>query len=261
MELVGAVARKRGSAADLAVEADATDRAAALGERSGAFFVPPVVRFDPQAGVLETQRVDGFQSLMELAVARDPVVRALCAQLGRAMALVHRELPAERAAPVSPAVLRAEDGAVATIHGDLTASNVGYDRARDRLVILDWSAAPALAEPATIGAPYFDLVWFTSFWFRTRPLTALTGWEPEAWSDSFLAGYEAGGGSVARTMLRRYALSARPFMAEDYRRELRRRAHGARWLPYRVWRAMGWRRWERYLAGLSDAHGRRQAAG
>jgi hypothetical protein len=256
VELVGSVARKRGVAAHLAVEADVTARAAALGTRSGLFFVPPVIWFDAATGVLETERVEGFRSLMELAVLRDPVVGALCSRLGRAMALVHRELGVDRTVQVSAPVLRSEGGGVGAIHGDLTASNVGYDRDHDRLVILDWSAAPALAEPVTVGTPYFDMLWFSSFWFRTRPLSALAGWTPEVWSREFLDGYCSAGGAVTVSGFRRYALSARPFLREDHHRELVRRARGVRWLPYRVWRAMGWRRWERYLARLAAADGR-----
>jgi hypothetical protein len=254
VELVGTVARKRGPTERLAVEADVTSRAAMLGQRSGAFFVPPVARFDAAEGLLETQRVLGFRSLLELALAHDPVVPALCARLGRAIALVHRELSFDATVTAtSVTVLRWEDGALAAIHGDLTASNVGHDRTHDRLVILDWAATPALGELITRGTPYFDVLWFMSFFFRNRPLWALINWSPEAWCDAFIEGYRAGGGNLSAEGFRQYAKASRSFLQADYQRELHRRARGVRWLPYRVWRAMGWRRWERYLEHLRDA--------
>lgn len=252
MELVGAVARKRGDADRLAVEAAVTSRAAQLGERCGLFHVPSVVRLDRSAGLLETARVDGLRTLMELAVGGASHVGPLCERLGAATATVHAQLALEPewCREVPPDLADASVRQV-VLHGDLTASNVGWTP-DDRLVILDWSAAPSIPRPATVGPPQFDLLWFSTFFFRTRPLGRLAGWRPEEWTGAFLDGYARAGGDADAGRLLRYAERVRPFLEADYAAELARRARGVRRLPYRAWRALGWRRWRRFLVARAS---------
>jgi hypothetical protein len=253
MEFSGDVARKRGPADRLAVEAAKTRAAAGLAARSGAFHVPALLRFDAEAGLLETERVHGFVRLIDLAARRDPGLLDVFARAGRAVALVHAELRLEGAPSIPlPGALAGEPGDACVLHGDLNGANVGYDPTQDRVVIVDWSAAHALEAEATVGSRYFDVLWFALFFFRFRPGRAWRGWSPEAWAGAFLFGYaRAAHGAFSPDGLRAYHARVREFLLEDLRRETARR-RGLRGVAYRAWRALGWRRFERFLAVATD---------
>ena len=254
MEFIGDIARKRGDPDRLAVEAAKTTRAASVGAGSGRFHVPAVVRFDAAAGLLETERVSGFVSLMNLAMRRDARLTAICRRVGEAVAEVHAgmRLGPIRRVPI-PGAMAGEPADECVVHGDLNGSNVGYDPSTDRVVIVDWAAAPSLSVAATVGSRYFDVLWFALFFFRSRPITALNGWSPERWAAAFLAGYGAATPAYSADALRAYHERAQPFLSQDYREERDRKGRGIRWLPYRVWQRLGWLRWERFLATLSTA--------
>jgi len=253
MEFSGDVARKRGPADRLEVEAAKTPRAAFVGARTRRFHVPAVVRFDAATGVLETERVHGFVSLMQLALRRDPHLVDICRRVGEAVAALHADLQLPDALRLPlPATIPSDPAEECFLHGDLNGSNVGYDPATDRIVIVDWSAAHALGVAATFGSRYFDILWFALFFFRFRPGTALRGWSPERWVDAFLEGYAAVSGTFSADALRAYFERTREFMTNDFRAEQARRGRGLRGVPFRIWRQLGWWRWERYLAALSD---------
>ena len=253
MEFIGDVARKRANADQLAVEVAKTTCAARVAARSGHFHVPAVVRFDAAMGVLETERVHGFVSLLELAVRRDRRLSGICERVGRALAEAHTDmrLPEGPRIPL-PAPLATDPADDCVLHGDFNGLNIGYDSSSDRVVILDWSAAPALGVAATVGSRYFDILWFALFFFRFRPGSALIGWFPERWAGAFLAGY-ANSGAFSADALRAYHERARTFLTNDYRLERERWERGIRWITYRSWQRLGWRRWEKFLASISDA--------
>lgn len=253
MEFSGDVARKRGPADRLAIEAAKTRAAAEVGARTGAFHVPAVIRFDAAAGVLETERVHGFVSLMQLVVRRDRRLLEICARVGRAVAVIHADLRLGDAPSIPLAEpLTGEPADACVLHGDLNGSNVGYDPTSDRVVIVDWSAAPALRVAATVGSRYFDILWFALFFFRFRPGTALFGWAPEAWAGAFLFGYARASATFSMAALGAYHARVRGFLLEDLRTEQARQGRGLRGVAYRMWRQLGWRRWEKFLAVATD---------
>ncbi len=258
MEFSGDVARKRGPADRLAIEAAKTRAAAELGARSGAFHVPAVIRFDAALGVLETERVHGLVSLLQLVVRRDPRLLDVCTRAGRAVASVHADLRLCDAPSIPlPESLTGEPGDACVLHGDLNGSNVGYDPATDRVVIVDWSAAPTLGVAATVGSRYFDVLWFALFFFRFRPGNALFGWTPEAWAGAFLFGYAQRSESFSVDALAAYHQRVRGFLLADLRTERTRLGCGPRGLAYRAWRQRGWRRFEKFLAAATDPKARR----
>lgn len=260
MEFSGDVARKRGPGDRLAIEAAKTRAAADVGARTGLFHVPAVVRFDAPAGVLETERLHGFVSLLQLVLRRDPRLLGVCERVGRALAAVHAELRlADELRMPLPPPLAGEPADQCVLHGDLNGSNVGFDPDTDRVVIVDWSAAPALGIAATIGSRYFDILWFALFFFRFRPGSALVGWSPERWAGAFLAGYADESGRFSADALRAYHATVRSFLVDDLRREQARRGLGLRGLPYRLWRRLGFRRWEKFVGSVADPHPRRRA--
>jgi len=146
------------------------------------------------------------------------------------------------------------------LHGDLNGSNVGFDPDADRVVIVDWSAAPALGVAATVGSRYFDILWFALFFFRFRPGNALNRWSPERWAGAFLNGYAEESGSFSVDALRAYHARARTFLTDDLRADQARRGLGIRGLAFRYWRQLGWRRWEKFLASATDPATRRRAS-
>ena len=50
------------------------------------------------------------------------------------------------------------DEARGFLHGDFTLANVCVEETTDRVVIVDWSAAPILGEAVTVGPVYFDVL-------------------------------------------------------------------------------------------------------
>ncbi len=257
MEFIGDVARKRGPADRLGIEAAKTTWGARVGARTRRFHVPAVIRFDAATGVLETERVHGFLSLLQLVGRHDPRVIEICERVGGAIAEVHADShrPDIPLIPL-PASLASDPEQECVLHGDLNGSNVGYDPSMDRVVVVDWSAAPALGVSATVGSRYFDVLWFMFFFFRVRPASAFAGWSPETWARAFLAGYADVSCTFSVDAMRAYHERARTFLANDLRSEQARRGRGIRGIPYRFWRHLGWRRWEKFLASLTDPQAR-----
>ena len=199
MEFSGDIARKRGPADRLAIEAAKTTAAAAVGARSGSFHVPSVVRFDAAGGLLETERVHGFASLLQLVLRRDPRLLDICERVGRALAEVHAELRLPEALRIPlPAPLAGDAADACVLHGDLNGSNVGYDPAsgpsRDRRLVGGARAGrrgdgrqPLLRHPVVL-AVLLPL--------PAGPAPSAAG-SPERWAGAFLAGYADRSGSFS----------------------------------------------------------------
>lgn len=245
---VGDVARKQGEPTQLAREAARTVAAVAVAPPD--VLVPRVVRSDVP-GVLDTARVPAYRSLYALAVAGDPRLEARVTAAGRALAHFQRRLrPPAWDGPVMPPPFDGPAGARVAVHGDFNGSNVGWDTAGDRLVVLDWSPAPTLGVHGDLGSRWFDPLWFAIFFFRFRPFDLRVAWRPEAWAGAFLTAYDPAPGAVAE--LAAFARGVEPWLASDFAEERARRGRGLRRLPFRLWQAAGWRRWARFVAALTQ---------
>ncbi len=204
MEFIGDIARKTGKPSLLAVEAVKTERAYQIAQDSGLFYVPRVVNFDAEAGVLEFERLRGLSTLLELAVKRDARTLELTGQAARALAAVHDQLilPDEMKEPLPAEWMDAPDENV-FIHGDYGCANVCLHEPSGRLVVLDWSGAPLLGRTPTFGSRYFDVFWFAFFMFRGGP----NGWVlnqnaedmAKAFVQSYVRSYSAGTFEKIRT--------------------------------------------------------------
>ena len=75
------------------------------------------------------------------------------------------------------------------IHGDFACINVCFHKPSDKLVILDWSAAPMVARTPTFGSRYFDILLFVSSLFQGVPCARVFGWDAAAMAETFLKGY------------------------------------------------------------------------
>lgn len=190
MELIGDIARKAGVSSLLALEATKASRASEIGRDSGLFYVPKVVNFDAEAGVLEFERLNGLATLLELALRRDQRLPGLLNKAGQALAVVHEKLvlPEEMKYELPPEWMGSPDDNV-FVHGDFAGFNLCFDENSERLVILDWSSAPLLGRAVTYGSRFFDIIWFVIYIFYGAPRQRLLNWNAPHMADEFLSGY------------------------------------------------------------------------
>ena len=195
IEFSGNVVRKVGDASLLAVEATKTVRAGEIGRESGLFYVPQVLDFDRNKGVLELERLKGLVTLLRLAINKDARLLEITNRAGWALAVIHEQLvlPEKIKYHLPPGWIAPDsnDGHDRNvfIHGDFASVNVCLHEASGRLVILDWSAAPIVGRTPTFGSQYFDILWFVACIFRGAPGTRFTNWNAEMVADVFLKGY------------------------------------------------------------------------
>lgn len=190
MEFVGDIARKRGQANLLEVEAAKASRAFEIGRDSGLFIVPKVLNLDADAGVLEFERIGELTTLLDLAVRKDPRLGELLAKAGRALAVIHAELslPGDMKHELPPKWMDSADRNV-FIHGDFACINICLHEPSGELVILDFSAAPMVGRTPTFGSRYFDILLFASSIFHGAPFRRVLNWDAGRMVDAFLEGY------------------------------------------------------------------------
>ena len=206
MEFVGDIARKTGDADLLAVEAAKASRALEIGKDSGLFSVPKVVKLDPEAGVIEFERLSSLVTLLDLAIRKDPRLGELLEKAGRALAAVHAklELPEEMKQDLPAEWMNCRDDNV-FIHGDFACINVCFHEASDELVILDFSAAPMVGRTPTFGSRYFDILLFVSSLFHGAPYRNVLNWNAGKMADTFLRGYAEAAPQVRLSKLKDHA--------------------------------------------------------
>ena len=71
MEFIGDIARKKASPSLLAIEATKSELAGEIGKDSDLFYVPRVLNFDQDNGVLDFERLNNLVTLLQLAIDRD----------------------------------------------------------------------------------------------------------------------------------------------------------------------------------------------
>lgn len=175
---------------EMRVEVEKTRLAFAIGQRSGLFTVPEVLDYDEEAGVAVFRRLEIRP--VSKAVPWGPKRRSLARSLGRALAVVHRDLtlPEEFRRPLPSEVDDADDGSDHVyLHGDLSVNNVCVGTTSPDLTILDWQMTPLYGSRATHGTRFFDLFWFVNNLVH-RPYTRFLVTDPVApVADAFLESY------------------------------------------------------------------------
>ncbi|OHB60963.1 MAG: hypothetical protein A2167_06080 [Planctomycetes bacterium RBG_13_46_10] len=210
IEFAGEIVRKVGDPSLLAVEATKTVRAGEIGRESGLFYVPKVLDFDRNKGVLELERLNGLETLLELAINKDARILELMNRAGRALAVIHEQLvlPDKIKYQLQPDWMAPDSSSGADknvfIHGDFASVNVCLHEASGRLVILDWSAAPIVGRNPTFGSRYFDILWFVACVFRGAPGMRFLNWDAEGMADVFLRGYVRPGSQNISDGIRNY---------------------------------------------------------
>ena len=171
LRFVGDIVRKTGDSSSLKVECEKTARAQELGEESGLFLTPKVIRFDAGDGEFEMVRLSGLRSLDQLLDDSDPRLPSAVGKAGCALAAVHAglRLPADLRREL-PGDWNASRVPTACLHGDFTLANVFLQEPTERLVILDWASAPTLEELVTVGPVWFDIHWFLYYLYQSMPL-------------------------------------------------------------------------------------------
>jgi hypothetical protein len=246
IELIGNVARKCGPAALLAMEAEKTERAAALAADSGLFHVPRVVRFDSFNGVLETEWIPNLQTVASI-LANGQGNPDLLEAVGIAVAHVHThlQLPESMSVPV-PRGLMAEPADNVYLHGDFSLGNVCFDPSRNKVVIVDWSGAPILGGMFSFGPRYFDLLWFSAGLFLSVPVSRQGGWGPGKQSEAFLRGYREVVPSLEWPRFKSYATRLDSVFRGLQFRSI---AASSAWKRpvKRLWQARLWNQWQAFL--------------
>ncbi len=202
MEFIGDLARKTGDLSLLAVEATKTQLASEIGKDCGLFYVPKVINLNEEKGILDCERIDGLVPLLNLVGRKDPRLFSLLKKTGLALAIIHKELvlPAEMKVNLPDNLMVGQDNVF--IHGDLTLGNVCFDESSDRLVIVDWSAAPFFEGQPTFGMRYFDIFWFMTSIFCAPPIKTILYWDGKEMANKFIRGYaeSASGRKLDRLM-------------------------------------------------------------
>jgi hypothetical protein len=247
MELLGKIARKTGDPRLLSLECLKSERAAALGDASGLFYVPRVIRFDPSQGLLETEQIPELKGLLSIILERRPC-KSMFESAGRALAVIHSrlELPDEWKLPLPPPFATASQGVF--LHGDFNVANVCYDFEQSRLVIIDWSAAPDFGGNFSFGSRYFDLAWFAFCLFCSVPVHRLLDWDDALLAKALISGYAAEIGHFDWSGFKQYAQVLSPVLRNVQRGKIRR-GHQLKRPAYAVLQSLVWFRWQRFLRG------------
>jgi hypothetical protein len=165
---------------------------------------------------------------------------------GRALAIIHAglQLPSEWKIPLRKEF--AGGGPGVFLHGDFNVANVCYDVPHQRLVIIDWSAAPDFGGNFSFGSRYFDLAWFCFCLFCSVPLHRITNWADEELALALLNGYALEGGVFDWAAFREYArILSRPF--RTVQRGKINRGHPFKRPAYALLQSLVWLRWQRFL--------------
>ncbi len=171
------------------IEVAKSRRAYELGKASGCFSVPRVLAHDEHTGVALFERLP-LAGISGAVAWGPPRIRA-ARQLGRALAVIHRELrlPADLRHDLPTAFQFANHCDNVFLHGDLSVDNVCICVDRHELVLIDWQMTPLYGGQATFGTRYFDIAWFLSNLIN-RPFTRFIYSDPVTpVAEAFLGSY------------------------------------------------------------------------
>jgi aminoglycoside phosphotransferase (APT) family kinase protein len=249
MEIIGEIIRKTGKSDELEIEAAKASRAYEISKDCGLFYVPKVVKLNPNTGMLEFERLDNLVTLLDMAARKDHRIFELLKKTGQALAVIHDKLVMpEQMKYELPAEWLAHSSDNVFIHGDFAGFNLCFDESADRLVILDWSSAPLLGNVATYGSRFFDIIWFVIFIFYGAPRDCLFNWDAPAMANAFLAGYAENHPEI----IQRLSVDFQPLMRRYYRKTVWYLAKQRSWYKaarYLLYQLMIYPRFARYRPG------------
>jgi tRNA A-37 threonylcarbamoyl transferase component Bud32 len=225
--------QKYGDSNLLAIEAEKASRALDIGRKTGLFYVPGVVNFDADTGILEFEKLNGLSTLLDLAIRNDKRLPELFEKTGRALAVIHEQLILpDRMKHKLPAEWMDSSNDNVFIHGDFVTVNICFQEHPERLVVLDFSAAPLLGRTPTFGSRYFDILWFVNSIFSGVPYKRIFNWDAETMSAAFLNGYTKGTSDIKLDKLKDYVPKICSLQKKNCRYLLKRQASPVRAAAY-----------------------------
>jgi hypothetical protein len=182
---------KRATAEQARLEVLKTRASHSIGEATGFFRVPRVLKLDESFGEMSFEEISGLKPLRQLIVERDPEVSSFLWRAGRALAVVHEQLtlPGDATIPLPKEWMAPKEDNV-YVHGDFAGLNLCASSQPGEVVIIDWSLAPYFRSPGTFGSRWFDIIWFVLYLHQGVAREALGHWNPRALAAAWLAGYQ-----------------------------------------------------------------------
>jgi 5-methylthioribose kinase len=159
IRVCGDVLIKTGMPELMRIEVEKTRRAYKISKQCHLFQVPEVLDYDESTGTAKFEFIADIQTLREVLASKKSV-EALLEKLGESLAIIHKYLRLPDDMVVSLPKDYSLAGTEVFLHGDLGLSNVCVNASSSQIVILDWLTTVKLAEHATYGSRYFDLMWF-----------------------------------------------------------------------------------------------------
>ena len=218
IKFIDNIARKTGQSGLLEIECAKTKRAVEIANQTGLFYVPRILNFDVEKGVLDFEKLAGLRTIQQVAADNPTSIKPLMGRLGRSLAVVHEQmvLPNDMKSNL-PDKWMGVGGDNVFIHGDLTGHNICFQEHKNRLVILDWSTAPVFGQGQTFGSRYFDIAWFIYFMFHHLPAKKILSWKAKAMANAFIAGYVAQNpSSLKPDMVRRFQIDVEEFKRDNF---------------------------------------------
>ncbi len=152
--------RKRVNRQFLLQQAIVTQAAHELSLSTDYYYTPRVLGYSIPDQILRLERLPGLVPLRE-RLADERVLYWVLSRVARTMAFIHTHLhiPADQRVPVPAGWMMGEAHPV-SLHGDFNLINIAWQSSCERLVVLDWSSAPALGFVANEGPRELDIAHF-----------------------------------------------------------------------------------------------------
>jgi tRNA A-37 threonylcarbamoyl transferase component Bud32 len=190
IQVIGSIGRKIVPPNSFSIELEKTKQASRIGEQTGLFYVPRIKGFNEKENTIDYEYLDGLCTVQQLAIGNSSRLIEVFTRIGAALAAIHDHLvlPPQMKKELPDKWMHPEKDNV-FIHGDFTLLNVCFHEATNRIVILDWSAAPFIGAQHTFGSRYFDITWFIYHTFHFLPAGAIIRWRAKNMADAFIKGY------------------------------------------------------------------------
>jgi len=250
VRVVGDIVRKTGDSGFLEIECEKTARAHELGEESGLFLAPRVIRFDPDDGELDIERLSGLRSLGHLLNDEDKRLPSFVGKAGCALAAVHAglRLPDDLTSQL-PGDWSTSQAPSCFLHGDFTLANIFVQEPTERLVILDWSSAPILDSPVTVGPTWFDIHWFLYYLYQSMPLKPRQRARADELAETFCQEYLSRDKlGVTTELIESEQTRITPFLKDLVHHRKRERPWFKR-VPFLMRQSLAYSRWRRFSPG------------
>jgi tRNA A-37 threonylcarbamoyl transferase component Bud32 len=190
IQVIDGIGRKIVQPDSFSIELEKTKQAGRIGEQTGLFYVPRIMGFNEKESFIDYEYIDGLHTVQEITISNHSQLINIYTRIGAALAAIHNNLilPPEMKKNLPDIWMHPESDNI-FIHGDFTLHNVCFHKATNRIVILDWSAAPFIGAQHTFGSRYFDITWFIYYIFHFLPAKTITRWRAKNMADAFLKGY------------------------------------------------------------------------